>query len=160
VADPLFSAKRFAHARSRARDELTLRGSKQTSCRRNRRSTNEHRDRPVRRRLHGPVGLAAGFDKNARVFRRMYAQGFSFVEIGGVTPLRRRQSAPRSFACRKTRDHQQHGLSNDGAEAVVRRLGGERPAGMLASTSRQRRQCRPAEDFAGLVQRFSNYATT
>ena len=33
-----------------------------------------------------PVGLAAGFDKNARIYREMAAMGFGFVEIGTVTP--------------------------------------------------------------------------
>jgi dihydroorotate dehydrogenase len=34
-----------------------------------------------------PVGLAAGFDKNAEVYRPMLSQGFGFVETGTVTPL-------------------------------------------------------------------------
>src|SRR5215471_9098729 len=38
------------------------------------------------RAVPNPVGLAAGFDKNARVFPRMFTQGFGFVEVGGVTP--------------------------------------------------------------------------
>ena len=33
-----------------------------------------------------PVGLAAGFDKNAEVIDAMLGQGFGFVEIGSVTP--------------------------------------------------------------------------
>jgi len=33
-----------------------------------------------------PVGLAAGFDKDARVCRQMLAQGFGFVEVGSITP--------------------------------------------------------------------------
>lgn len=33
-----------------------------------------------------PVGLAAGFDKDARVYRQMLAQGFGFVEVGSITP--------------------------------------------------------------------------
>lgn len=40
-------------------------------------------------KLHfpNPVGLAAGFDKNAEVYKPMLAQGFGFVETGTVTPL-------------------------------------------------------------------------
>lgn len=34
-----------------------------------------------------PVGLAAGFDKDARVHAQMLAQGFGFVEVGSITPL-------------------------------------------------------------------------
>ena len=49
-------------------------------------------DDPVlRARLWGldfpnPVGLAAGFDKDARVHAEMLAQGFGFVEVGSITP--------------------------------------------------------------------------
>ena len=113
------------------------------------------------RRLESPVGLAAGFDKNARVFRRMYAQGFSFVEVGGVTPRPQRGNArPRVF--RLPADAaviNNMGFPNDGAEAVVRRLGGERPAGMLGiNLASNNDSSDPAEDFAGLVRRFAAYA--
>ena len=33
-----------------------------------------------------PIGLAAGFDKNAEVIKSMFSLGFGFVEIGTVTP--------------------------------------------------------------------------
>jgi dihydroorotate dehydrogenase len=113
------------------------------------------------RRLDNPVGLAAGFDKNARVFRRMYAQGFSFVEIGGVTP-RPQRGNPRPRVFRIPQDAavvNNMGFPNDGAEAVVRRLGGERPAGMLGiNLASNGDSTDPAEDFVGLVQRFASYA--
>src|SRR6202158_118639 len=38
------------------------------------------------RRLSNPIGLAAGFDKNAEVPDAMLGLGFGFVEIGSVTP--------------------------------------------------------------------------
>ncbi len=37
-------------------------------------------------KFRNPIGLAAGFDRNAEVFREMSALGFSFVEVGAVTP--------------------------------------------------------------------------
>jgi dihydroorotate dehydrogenase len=113
------------------------------------------------RRLDSPVGLAAGFDKNARVFRRMYPQGFSFVEIGGVTP-RPQRGNPRPRVFRVPQDGavvNNMGFPNDGAEAVVRRLGGERPAGMLGiNLASNGDSTDPAEDFVGLVRRFASYA--
>jgi dihydroorotate dehydrogenase len=113
------------------------------------------------RRLESPIGLAAGFDKNARVFRRMYAQGFAFVEIGGVTPRPQRgNKRPRVF--RLPADGaviNNMGFPNEGAEAVVRRLGGERPPGMLGiNLASNGDSSDPAEDFVGLVRRFSAYA--
>jgi len=113
------------------------------------------------RRLDNPVGLAAGFDKNARVFRRMYAQGFGFVEIGGVTP-RPQRGNPRPRVFRLPKDGaaiNNMGFPNDGADAVVRRLGGERPPGMLGvNLASNGDSLDPVEDFALLVQRFSSYA--
>lgn len=113
------------------------------------------------RRLDNPVGLAAGFDKNGRVFRRMYAQGFGFVEIGGVTP-RPQRGNPRPRVFRVPQDAaviNNMAFPSEGAEAVVRRLGGERPAGMLGvNLASNGDSTDPAEDFVGLVRRFASYA--
>ena len=37
--------------------------------------------------LNNPIGLAAGFDKDGRIYKALFAIGFGFVEIGTVTPL-------------------------------------------------------------------------
>ena len=34
-----------------------------------------------------PIGLAAGFDKNAEVVKSMFSLGFGFVEVGTITPI-------------------------------------------------------------------------
>ena len=45
-----------------------------------------------------PIGLAAGFDKNAEVVNSMFSIGFGFVEVGTITPLPQRGNAkPRIF---------------------------------------------------------------
>src|SRR6202008_1239299 len=38
-------------------------------------------------KFKNPVGLAAGFDKNAELMGEMADMGFGFVEVGTVTPL-------------------------------------------------------------------------
>lgn len=49
-------------------------------------------------RFSSPVGLAAGFDKNAELYRAMGALGFAFVEVGTVTPRPQPGNPkPRSF---------------------------------------------------------------
>ena len=49
-----------------------------------------------------PVGLAAGFDKNAEIYREFHAFGFSFIEVGTVTPLGQPgNDRPRSFRIKK-----------------------------------------------------------
>ena len=40
------------------------------------------------KKLHNPIGLAAGFDKSAEVYNSLLRLGFGFVEIGTVTPIK------------------------------------------------------------------------
>lgn len=48
--------------------------------------------------LNNPVGLAAGFDKNAKVYNQLFKLGFSSVEIGSITPYKQKGNLkPRIF---------------------------------------------------------------
>ena len=38
--------------------------------------------------LDNPIGMAAGFDKNAEVYNPLFNLGFGFVEVGTITPLK------------------------------------------------------------------------
>jgi dihydroorotate dehydrogenase len=79
--------------------------------------------------LAHPIGLAAGFDKNAEVPDAMLAQGFSWVEVGTVTP-RPQAGNPRPRVFRLVEDEaviNRLGFNNEGLEAIARRL--ERRAG-------------------------------
>lgn len=71
-----------------------------------------------------PVGLAAGFDKNAEAVGGMYALGFDHVEVGTVTALPQPGNpAPRLF--RLPDDHaliNRMGFNNDGAPVIAARL--------------------------------------
>src|SRR5436853_2011969 len=71
-----------------------------------------------------PVGIAAGFDKNAEVPDALLRLGFGFAEIGSVTP-KPQSGNPRPRIFRLERDEavvNRMGFNNDGAEAVLRRL--------------------------------------
>ena len=71
-----------------------------------------------------PVGVAAGYDKNARVVRGLAALGFGFVEVGGVTAVPQ-SGNPRPRVFRAPADQalvNRLGLNNDGAAVVGRRL--------------------------------------
>jgi dihydroorotate dehydrogenase len=71
-----------------------------------------------------PIGMAAGFDKNAEVPDALLRLGFGFVEIGSVTP-RPQDGNPRPRLFRLERDEaviNRMGFNNDGTEAVLRRL--------------------------------------
>jgi dihydroorotate dehydrogenase len=71
-----------------------------------------------------PVGLAAGFDKNATMIRGIYALGFGFSEIGTVTPRPQAGNPkPRMFRHIKEETIQNAmGFNNDGLAAVRDRL--------------------------------------
>ena len=88
------------------------------------------RDIKLRREVFGlsfenPVGLAAGFDKNATFYRQFSAFGFSFIEVGTVTPLGQPGNArPRSFRLREDRALiNRMGFNNQGARTIAERLG-------------------------------------
>ena len=71
-----------------------------------------------------PVGLAAGFDKNALLFNEWANFGFGFVEIGTVTP-KPQKGNPKKRLFRLKEDKaiiNRMGFNNDGLEAIVKRL--------------------------------------
>ena len=71
-----------------------------------------------------PVGVAAGFDKNAEVPAALAALGFGFVEVGGVTADPQTGNArPRMFRLREDEGIiNRMGLNNEGADVVGQRL--------------------------------------
>ncbi|MBX2842513.1 MAG: quinone-dependent dihydroorotate dehydrogenase [Flammeovirgaceae bacterium] len=72
----------------------------------------------------GPVGLAAGFDKNALLIDELSAFGFGFIEIGTVTP-KPQEGNPKSRLFRLKADNgiiNRMGFNNDGLDLVVERL--------------------------------------
>lgn len=71
-----------------------------------------------------PVGLGAGFDKNARYLTELETLGFGFVEIGTVTPLPQSgNDKPRLFRLPKDKALiNRMGFNNDGVEVVAQRL--------------------------------------
>ena len=78
--------------------------------------------RDGRRRLKfpGPIGLAAGFDKNGTAIPGLFDLGFSFMEIGSVTPLPQEgNTRPRSFQLVEDRGFiNRFGFNSEGVERV------------------------------------------
>lgn len=75
-------------------------------------------------KFRNPVGLAAGFDRNAEAYRELAAMGFGFIEVGTVTP-RPQAGNPRPRIFRLPKDRaiiNRIGLSNRGLEQMIRRL--------------------------------------
>ncbi len=82
--------------------------------------------------FENPVGLAAGFDKNGKVYSQMDALGFGFVEVGTVTN-RAQPGNPHPRLFRLPLDRaliNRQGFNNDGAAALAHRLE-ERKAGCV-----------------------------
>lgn len=86
-------------------------------------------DQKLERELFGlkfknPVGLAAGFDKNAILYNELADFGFGFVEIGTVTP-KAQEGNPKKRIFRLTSDNgliNRMGFNNGGVEAVIEKL--------------------------------------
>ncbi|MBL7741596.1 MAG: quinone-dependent dihydroorotate dehydrogenase [Chitinophagaceae bacterium] len=74
--------------------------------------------------FRNPVGLGAGFDKNAKYLRELEALGFGFVEIGTVTPLAQKgNDKPRLFRLPKDKALiNRMGFNNDGVKVIAERL--------------------------------------
>ncbi|MES2587685.1 MAG: quinone-dependent dihydroorotate dehydrogenase [Bacteroidota bacterium] len=75
-------------------------------------------------KFKNPVGLAAGFDKNASMFNELNMFGFGFIEIGTVTPLAQDgNEKPRLFRLKEdSAIINRMGFNNEGVDAVVERL--------------------------------------
>ncbi len=97
-------------------------------------------------RFPNRVGLAAGFDKNAKYLREFQSLGFGFVEIGTVTPLAQPgNDKPRLF--RLIKDEaiiNRMGFNNDGVDAIVNRLK-NRPNGLIVGGNIGKNKVTPNE---------------
>lgn len=82
--------------------------------------------------MPNPVGLAAGFDKNATALAPLAKAGFGFIEVGAATP-RPQPGNPKPRLFRLTEDRaaiNRFGFNNDGMEAIAARLAA-RPEGAI-----------------------------
>ena len=75
-------------------------------------------------KFKNPVGLAAGFDKNAKLYNELSRFGFGFIEIGTVTPIAQ-PGNPKKRLFRLTNDQgiiNRMGFNNDGMHKIANRL--------------------------------------
>lgn len=117
-------------------------------------------------RFPNPVGIAAGFDKNARLVDVLPHLGFGFVEVGTVTSEPQQGNPkPRMFRLPKDRALiNRLGFNNDGADAVAARLaraGGVMvPLGINIGKARRVSNSEAVEDYLRTFERlfpFGNY---
>ena len=83
--------------------------------------------------LDNPIGMAAGFDKNAEVYNSLFKLGFGFVEVGTITPLKQ-YGNPKPRVFRLVEDEaliNRLGFNNHGAINVVDRIRSNTQTGLL-----------------------------
>jgi len=110
-----------------------------------------------------PVGLAAGFDKNAEVPDALLKLGFGFVEVGTVTP-RAQKGNPRPRLFRLDADEgviNRLGFNNEGGAAVLARLAMRANAGGIVGVNIGANRDSPdrAEDYVRLIETFAPVAS-
>ena len=83
--------------------------------------------------LDNPIGMAAGFDKNAEVYNSLFKLGFGFVEVGTITPLKQ-YGNPKPRVFRLVEDEaliNRLGFNNLGAKNIIERINRNNPMGLL-----------------------------
>ncbi|MBA0828916.1 hypothetical protein Goarm_013543, partial [Gossypium armourianum] len=89
------------------------------------------------RKFSNPVGLSAGFDKNAEAVEGLLGMGFGFVEVGSVTPVPQEGNIkPRIFRLRQEGAIiNRCGFNSEGIVAVAKRLGAQHGKRKLETSS-------------------------
>jgi dihydroorotate dehydrogenase len=110
-----------------------------------------------------PVGLAAGFDKNAQAPDALLRLGFGFVEVGTVTP-RAQTGNPRPRLFRLESDEgviNRLGFNNEGAAAVLARLTARSNQGGIVGVNIGANRDSPdrTEDYVRLIETFAPVAS-
>jgi dihydroorotate dehydrogenase len=83
--------------------------------------------------IDNPIGMAAGFDKNAEVYNSLFKLGFGFVEVGTVTPLEQ-YGNPKPRVFRLVEDEaliNRLGFNNFGSQDVSNRIRSNLKKGLL-----------------------------
>ncbi len=83
--------------------------------------------------VKNPIGIAAGFDKDAEVYNSLFKLGFGFVEVGTVTPLKQNgNKKPRVFRLEEDQALiNRLGFNNSGSDVVSNRIKKNKPIGLL-----------------------------
>ncbi len=110
-----------------------------------------------------PVGMAAGFDKNAEAPDALLRLGFGFVEVGTITP-RPQPGNPRPRLFRLDADDgviNRLGFNSQGADAALRRLAARAQAGGVVgiNVGANKDSADRIADYAGLIERFAAVAS-
>ena len=85
------------------------------------------------KKIFNPIGIAAGFDKDAEVYNPLFNLGFGFVEVGTITPLKQ-YGNPKPRVFRLEEDEaliNRLGFNNSGADMISSRIKSNSPKGLF-----------------------------
>ena len=110
--------------------------------------------------LPNPLGLAAGFDKNAEVLHPLAKSGFGFVEVGAITP-RAQPGNPKPRLFRLTEDKaaiNRFGFNNHGMDAAAAKLAARPKTGVIGlNLGANKDSDDRASDFAKVLAKCGPY---
>jgi len=115
-------------------------------------------------KFENPVGLAAGFDKNATMIRSMKSLGFGFSEIGTITPMPQDgNTKPRIFRYPKQKSIQNAmGFNNLGSHAILKNLQKAHPFFIPIGINIGKNKTTPEEfalsDYKSLIKKFEKFS--
>ena len=113
-------------------------------------------------KIHSPIGVAAGFDKNAEVYNSLFNLGFGFVEVGTVTP-KPQFGNPRPRVFRLEEDEaliNRLGFNNQGCEEISLRIKKNKPKGLLGiNIGPNKDSSDRIEDYIACLKKFINLAS-
>ena len=111
--------------------------------------------------IPNPIGIAAGFDKNAEVYNPLFKLGFGFVEVGTVTPLSQ-YGNPKPRVFRLEEDCaliNRLGFNNNGADDARSRIIKKKPIGMLGvNIGPNWNSENKVEDYLNCLRKFHDIA--
>ncbi len=113
------------------------------------------------KKLSNPIGLAAGFDKDAEVYNSLYKLGFGFVEVGTITPLKQ-YGNPKPRVFRLEEDEaliNRLGFNSSGADVVSSRIRSTPPNGLFGINIGPNKDTKNrVEDYLINLRKFYNLA--
>ncbi len=113
------------------------------------------------KKISNPIGLAAGFDKDAEVYNSFYKLGFGFVEVGTITPLKQ-YGNPKPRVFRLEEDEaliNRLGFNNSGANKVSSRIKSSPPNGLFGINIGPNKDTKNrVEDYLIGLRKFYNLA--
>ncbi len=113
------------------------------------------------KQLPNPIGIAAGFDKDAEVYNSLFKLGFGFVEVGTITPLKQ-YGNPKPRVFRLEEDEaliNRLGFNNSGSEKVKSRIISNPPKGMFGINIGPNKNSKDRiQDYLNGLRNFHNLA--